>query len=603
MVKGVTGTDMYKISVSQAIDRIKNGKSKAVVESIRSELDTNKRDALKRNLPAVLWSGVFIGARKDAHISHYSHLIVLDIDKCGTEEKARVAQDKYVYAAWISPSGNGVKALVKVETSRHRDHFRALKERFPKIDPSGINPSRLCFESYDPDIYINPDSEVFTSVVAENSVPQKSEFDKLLVWLTNKGDAFVSGSRNQFIYKLASSCCRFGIDESDCIVNVTREFLGRDSDFSHQEALGAIKSAYKSNKFATAQFEDNRLVDKVKRTEIDLSIYDKSVRPKDIIFPTEVKEKAVEIYLNGYEACETWGVPEIDNLWKLKRGEISLLSGYGNQGKSTMFQYLMLCKSLKDGTKWGLFAPEDFPVEEYCHSLVEIAAGMRLDAGMKGYRVSLNEYERLYDLVTSFFFFIYPETIAPTPTYIKERFLELVVKEKISGCVIDPFNQLANDYTTTGGRDDKYLETFLSDLSRFSKENHVYSIVIAHPKNPRMEQDGSYKCPDQFDIAGGAMWNNKMDNILIYHRPMADPASNLCEFHSKKIRRQKIVGIKGVTQFQYDQPKRRFMFGLSDYISVLLKQPEPLQTKLEPNNDFLTNQIHSNYDDKDGMPF
>ena len=50
-----------------------------------------------------------------------------------------------------------------------------------------------------------------------------------------------------------------------------------------------------------------------------------------------------------------------------------------------------------------------------------------------------------------------------------------------------------------------------------------------------------------FDIADGAMWNNKMDNILIYHRPnhQKDPSSTLCELHTKKIRRQKsVVGIR-----------------------------------------------------------
>ena len=158
--------DMSDVELTMIYNRIKNGKSKTTVEAIRSEIDINKRDGLKKNLPAVIWSGTFKGARKDAHIDAYSHLIVLDIDKCGTEEKARVMQDKYVFAAWISPSGNGVKALVKVETSRHRDHFRALKRRFPLIDPSGVNPSRLCFESYDADLYLNEASEVFKDVIA-----------------------------------------------------------------------------------------------------------------------------------------------------------------------------------------------------------------------------------------------------------------------------------------------------------------------------------------------------------------------------------------------------------------------------------------------------
>ena len=42
-------------------------------------------------------------------------------------------------------------------------------------------------------------------------------------------------------------------------------------------------------------------------------------------------------------------------------------------------------------------------------------------------------------------------------------------------------------------------------------------------------------------LSGGAMWNNKMYNILVYHRPahQQDPTSPAAELHFKKIKRQK----------------------------------------------------------------
>jgi len=53
-----------------------------------------------------------------------------------------------------------------------------------------------------------------------------------------------------------------------------------------------------------------------------------------------------------------------------------------------------------------------------------------------------------------------------------------------------------------------------------------------------------------------------MDNILVYHRPFAQsqPQNPSCEFHSKKIRRQKTVGMKGLSQFEMNFPSRRFTF-------------------------------------------
>jgi twinkle protein len=134
--------------------------------------------------------------------------------------------------------------------------------------------------------------------------------------------------------------------------------------------------------------------------------------------------------------------------------------------------------------------------------------------------------------------------------------------------VIDPFNQMANDYGKSGGRSDKYLETFLSDCSRFAKKNNVYFDIVVHPHKMKKGDDGNYPCPDVFDLADGAMWNNKADNILIYHRPFAQttPDNPLCEFHSKKIRRQKIVGVKGSFEFELNRSTRRYTFASTDYM-------------------------------------
>ena len=114
----------------------------------------------KKELPVVCFSGEFL-SRKDEDLFNHSGLIVLDFDYVDVEAtKTALATDDFIYSCWVSPSGKGVKALVKITNpERHRDHFRALIKYFEKthgleIDESGINESRACFESYDPDIII-----------------------------------------------------------------------------------------------------------------------------------------------------------------------------------------------------------------------------------------------------------------------------------------------------------------------------------------------------------------------------------------------------------------------------------------------------------------
>ena len=211
----------FYITLENALTRIKNGNSKIKVEEIRNTLDKEKASNLKKNLPSICFSGKFASDRQDKDLIQHSGFIVLDFDDVADirDKQTDIISSPFVYACWISPSGNGLKALIKIaQGSKHREHFQALQEVFPEIDRSGINPSRVCYESYDPEIYINEKAEVFKKIkklekvkVVEKTEDDDKIFKNILTWLTNKGDAFVTGERNNFIYKLASACCRFGI--------------------------------------------------------------------------------------------------------------------------------------------------------------------------------------------------------------------------------------------------------------------------------------------------------------------------------------------------------------------------------------------------------
>lgn len=577
--------EAHYISVDQALERIKSGRSKQMITDLRSMIDTERSKELKKGLPCVLFSGKFTD-RKDECLQEHSGFIVLDFDHVEQlrDKQTEIISQPFVYACWVSPSGNGLKALVKIADGlKHRLHFAALKEVFPEIDNSGINESRVCYESYDPEIYINKSAKPFTKTVKKEKIEgkealtdSKEKFDNLLKWLTNKGDAFVTGERNTFIFKLASACCRFGINEQDAISCISTEFLTQDSTFAFREAEKAIKSAYRSNKYGTAIFEKSVLIDTKTRSEvkIDSALFDADVKPKDVIFGEDVKDAAFDIYDNGHKSVTGIGC-ELDTYFKMKRGEITCLTGIGNYGKSSFLNWMLITRCIMFGEKFAIFSPENNPAHEFYHDLTEIYLGTDCTPFNK-FRPNKMKYEQAYDFVSKHIFYVYPKELAPTPDYIKERFLELIIKEKVSGCIIDPFNQLTNDYASAGGRTDKYLETFLSDCSRFSQTNNIFFFIVAHPKMMRKDTDGNYPCPDVFDLADGAMWNNKMDNIIVYHRPnhQKEPDSPICELHSKKIRRQRQVGIKGVVQFELYRPQRRFYFNGSDILGKLQVEPQ-----------------------------
>lgn len=582
--KNNTSKEPHYITVEAALERIQKGVSKNAVEEIRATIDKEKAQVLKGKLPSVCFSGKFKKDRKDADLIEHSGFIVLDFDHVENmrERQEEIINHDFIYACWVSPSGTGLKALVKIaDGSKHREHFEALREIFPELDKSGINVSRLCYESYDPHIYTYPDCVSFTKRKETERVIEKVQsnenddeiFKKLLKWLANKNEAFVTGERNNFIFKLAAACCKFGIYEASCTVLINNEFLV-NSQFSQKEAERTIRSAYRANtsRFGSASFEKEVLVYKTTKSEVEVPKVelDEEGKPKDVIYGIDVKERALKIYDEGYAKVYGINVPDVDERWKPKRGEITLLTGIGNYGKSSFKKWYQAMRVLLYGEKFATFSPEDNPPEEYYHDFVEIILGCDCTPA-NSFRPSRQTYEYVYDWISQYIFYVYPKDVAPTPQYIMEVFLELIVKEKVDGCDIDPFNQLANDYQGFAGRD-KYLEHILSVFQRFAIINDIYFMIIAHPTKMPKGIDGNYTCPDVYDVADGGMWSNKMDGILVYHRPLAqtDPQNPSCEFHSKKIRRQKIVGKKGMSLFQMVFSKRRFFFDGYDPLAELL---------------------------------
>jgi len=568
------------ILVDTALERIRVGKSRAKVEELRNVLDKEKSNDLKRFLPSVCFSGKF-SKRYDNCMVEHSGCLVLDFDKVLDMDvfAAELYTNKYVYAAWVSPGGQGIKALIRIaDGKKHREHFAALKELFPTADNSGVNESRVCYESYDPNIFINKKAEVFKKTTVtekiearENLQNEQEIFKNLLKWITNKGGSFAKGERNIFIFKLAASCCRFGIDQNSAEYLITSEYP-TGSDFTQKEAFATIKSAYKSNssKQGSAMFERGILVDKTTRKEVELPKIHVDIT-NDVVYGISVKENAIGIYKKGYERVSGINIPAFDDFFKAKKGEFTGLTGIGNYGKSSFYKWFFMMRILLYGEKFGVFPPEDFPPEEYYHDFVEILLGCDCTPN-NPLRPAIEVYDHAFDFISNHIFYVAPKTDNPTPDYVMECFLELIIKEKIDGVCTDPYNRLS--HSSNGERGDEYLARVLNKFHRFGQQNNVINFMIIHPKTMVKQANGNYPCPDAYDLNGGAMWNNMLDNLLVYHRPVAqtEPRDTAVEFHTKKIKRQKSVGKRGVTALDYMPGKRRFSINGCDYMAKVIDE-------------------------------
>jgi hypothetical protein len=111
------------------------------------------------------FSGTFT-TRGDKNLIEHSGFMILDFDHIQdvTELKDELISnlDFETVLAFISPSGDGLKWLVKIDLSLedHKNWFLAIANYIKttyqlEVDKSGKDVSRCCFLPFDPDCYIN----------------------------------------------------------------------------------------------------------------------------------------------------------------------------------------------------------------------------------------------------------------------------------------------------------------------------------------------------------------------------------------------------------------------------------------------------------------
>lgn len=258
---------------------IKTGKYRGPVTYIRKCLQEQKLESFekgKKGLPAFTPSGEFEGGRNQDTLKKYSGIIVLDFDKLTPEQLKKCREssmdDPHTMALFISPSGNGLKVFVQTQATpaMHKETFLKVQAYYEQltglsIDKSGKDFTRLCFMSLDPDLYHNPNSQVFTITESstnsiEESLPlprerepegegknqstPKPDFLKTYhdsIKLTEHKESFITGNRNNFVHQLACNLNRSGVPFAAAL-----GFILADYNYDEKEVMAAVNSAYKN---------------------------------------------------------------------------------------------------------------------------------------------------------------------------------------------------------------------------------------------------------------------------------------------------------------------------------------------------------------------
>lgn len=260
----------------------------------------------------------------------------------------------------------------------------------------------------------------------------------------------------------------------------------------------------------------------------------------------------LENFKRGVPLAPTTRFNETDTYWRWKKGDVALFTGYANWGKTFYVLQMMLTKSIWDGWKWAVFCPENYPANDFYDDLIEMYVGRWLR------EMSEDEYTEAAQFIGRHIFYVYPEDSHDIHS-IHEKFRYLVLKKGVDGVLIDPFNQLDHNQKAFQ-REDQYLSEILKDMKRFALLNAVSYNIVAHPKNPKYEEGRVLPVVDMYDIHGGAMFGNKVDLLISYHRPNFHVNKNDpdVEIYVQKVKRKRTGGKLGHFPIRLNWEKKRY---------------------------------------------
>lgn len=263
----------------------------------------------------------------------------------------------------------------------------------------------------------------------------------------------------------------------------------------------------------------------------------------------DLSDRIDRLYANGFERGMSTGWPALDDYYTVRPGEMTIVTGIPNSGKSNWLDALTVNLARNQGWRFAFFSPENQPLEDHMARIMEKYALQPFNDGPTP-RMDESGKEKAKAWVAENFSWILPEDDSDwSLDRILERAKALVFRRGLRGLVIDPWNELEHERPPHIS-ETEYISKALKRLRQFGRAHGVHMWVVAHPQKLYKDKDGNYPVPTPYDISGSAHWRNKADNCLTIWRDFEQPGQ--VEIHVQKVRFRQIgkigMGTLGYTK-------------------------------------------------------
>jgi twinkle protein len=253
------------------------------------------------------------------------------------------------------------------------------------------------------------------------------------------------------------------------------------------------------------------------------------------------------------------GFPWLKDHWKLREGDLAVVSGVPSSGKTTVVNVIACMMAMRHRWQTVFASFEQVPQRDHRRFL-----RTWFNAKLVAHQTP-EEIDKADAWINHNFLFVVPgDDDEPSLEWVLERLSMAVVRHGVKLCIIDPWNELSHERGEMTATD--YVGYALRHLKRFARKHMVVVIVVAHPMKPRRLENGRFPIPCLYDIADSAHWKNRCDVGVIVHRETEE----ITMVRVEKVRYHDEIGRPGDVYVRYDW--HRATFGAAE-------QPNPPKRK------------------------
>lgn len=283
----------------------------------------------------------------------------------------------------------------------------------------------------------------------------------------------------------------------------------------------------------------------------------KEARPhpiKGLYSVTEFEQSLAAYFETGMKAGVPTGWENLDELYTVMPGELTVVTGVPNSGKSEFMDALMINLAKGENWRFVIFSPEHRK-EQHVAKLVEKIIG-KPTSPKRDDRMSLEEFMNGAAWVAKHFYFIISDDDESLPNldFALSKASQAVYRYGVQGFLLDPWNEIEHQIPAHMQMTD-YVGMALAKVKRWQRKHNLATWIVAHPTKIHADKDGKMRVASLYDIAGSSNWANKVDNGIVIHRSDAD--TNVTEVYLKKVR-DKHVGRRGVINLKYEKATGKY---------------------------------------------